>query len=94
MYLYIYEIWVYQFLLLTENKIDMNSENDAERDFRFTKWMIKHVGLLGIPPSAFFSDNHKTLMQTFVRYCFFKKGESLQKAAEILENWISKQSKY
>lgn len=68
----------------------MNSEPDAEKDSRFTKWMIKNVGLLGIPPSVFFSDGNKKLMENFVRYCFFKKDENIQKAADILKNWVNK----
>lgn len=51
----------------------MNSESDAQKDYRFTKWMAKNVGVLGIPPSAFFNDSHKKLMETFVRYCFVKR---------------------
>lgn len=66
----------------------MNSESDRHKDFRFTKWMIKNVGVQGIPPSVFYSDSHKSLMETGVRYCFFKKNENLQKAADIFKKWI------
>lgn len=68
----------------------MASEPDPQKDYRFTKWVIKNVGLQGIPPSVFFSEPHKTLMEDFVRYCFFKKDENLQKASDILKNWVSK----
>lgn len=68
----------------------MNSEPDPQRDYRFTKWMIKNVGLQGIPPSVFFNESNKHLMEDYVRYCFFKKDENLQKAAEILNNWVKK----
>lgn len=68
----------------------MNSEPDPQRDFRFTKWMIKNVGLQGIPPSVFFSEPNKHLMENFVRYCFFKKDETLEMAAEILKKFVNK----
>lgn len=68
----------------------MNSEPDPQRDYRFTKWMIKNVGLQGIPPSVFFSEGNKSLMENFVRYCFIKKDENLQKAADILKKWVEK----
>lgn len=51
--------------------------------------MIKNVGIQGIPPSVFYSDGHKSLMENCVRYCFFKKDENLQKGAEILKKWTS-----
>lgn len=68
-------------------KADLSTETDAQRDYRFTKWMTKNLGLQGIPPSAFYSEPNKHLGEDYVRYCFFKKDENLQKAAEILENW-------
>ncbi|XP_044262023.1 kynurenine aminotransferase [Tribolium madens] len=70
-----------------ESKVDLATEGDKYKDYRFTKWMTKHVGLQGIPPTAFYSEPHKNLAENFVRYCFFKKDENLQKAAEILRNW-------
>ncbi|XP_072387887.1 kynurenine aminotransferase-like isoform X1 [Diabrotica undecimpunctata] len=70
-----------------ESKIDMNSESDPGRDYRATKWMIKNIGLQGIPPSAFYGPDHKKLGEPFIRYCFLKKDENLQKAAAILKKW-------
>ncbi|XP_026463423.1 kynurenine--oxoglutarate transaminase 3-like isoform X1 [Ctenocephalides felis] len=69
------------------SKINLDSETDPQRDYRFTKWMTKNVGLQGIPPTAFYSKEHKHLGEDYVRYCFIKKDENLKKAAEILQNW-------
>lgn len=69
------------------SKINLDSETDPQRDYRFTKWMTKNVGLQGIPPTAFYSKEHKHLGEDYVRYCFIKKDENLEKAAEILQNW-------
>uniref|UniRef100_A0A1B6H6H8 Aminotransferase class I/classII large domain-containing protein n=1 Tax=Homalodisca liturata TaxID=320908 RepID=A0A1B6H6H8_9HEMI len=68
-------------------KIDLSSENDKYKDYQFTKWMSKNVKLQGIPPSAFYSEANKYLGENFVRYCFIKKDENLQKAAQILKTW-------
>ncbi|XP_077284152.1 kynurenine aminotransferase [Arctopsyche grandis] len=69
------------------NKVDLSKETDKYKDYRFTKYMTKNVGLQGIPPSAFYSEGNKNLAEDYVRYCFIKKDENLQKAAEILQNW-------
>merc|ERR1712179_623757 len=36
-------------------KIDLSSETDPAKDYRFVKWLTKNRKLQGIPPSAFFS---------------------------------------
>lgn len=72
-----------------ESLVDMNSEPDPQRDYRFTKWMIKNVGLQGIPPSVFYNESNKHLLENYVRYCFFKKDENLEKAADILKKWVN-----
>ncbi|XP_013115462.2 kynurenine aminotransferase isoform X2 [Stomoxys calcitrans] len=68
-----------------EKKIDINSEQDKYRDYKFTKWMTKNMGLQGIPPSAFYNEQHKNLGENFVRYCFIKKQGNLEKASQLLE---------
>ncbi|XP_055905159.1 kynurenine aminotransferase [Eupeodes corollae] len=70
-----------------ENKVDMASETDKYRDYRFTKWMTKNMGLQGIPPSAFYSEKNKPLAENYVRYCFMKKDENLEKAEEVFKKW-------
>ncbi|KAK9702742.1 Aminotransferase class I and II [Popillia japonica] len=69
------------------SKVDLNSEKDQYKDYRFTKWMTKNVGLQGIPVSAFYSDAHKHIAEDFVRYCFIKKDDNLKKACNILTKW-------
>lgn len=75
---------IYQFHFKIEKKIDLSKETDEQKDYRFTKWMTKCVGVHGIPPSAFCSDGHKRIMENFIRFCFFKKDEHLKRGAEIL----------
>jgi len=67
-----------------KDKIDLSSENDAQVDFRFAKWLSKNKKLQGIPPSAFFSEPSKNIADNYIRFCFIKKETSLMKAKEIL----------
>lgn len=67
--------------------IDLNSEKDKYKDYKFTKWMTKKLGLQGIPSSAFYSVPNKPLAEDYVRYCFIKKDENIKKAADILMKW-------
>ncbi|XP_011506035.1 PREDICTED: kynurenine--oxoglutarate transaminase 3 [Ceratosolen solmsi marchali] len=74
-----------------ENKVKLDEETDTYKDYKFTKWMTKNVGLQGIPPSAFYSNEHKHLGEDFVRYCFIKNDENLKEAADILLKWKNQQ---
>lgn len=67
--------------------MDLSTEKDPQKDYRFTKWLAKNLHLLCIPPSAFCSDDNKHLMENYIRICYFKKDETLQAAADILKNW-------
>lgn len=69
------------------DKSDLTSESDTHRDYRFTKWMIRNMGLQGMPPKAFYADIHKHLGEKYVRYCFFKDDDFLQKCADVLKKW-------
>ncbi|XP_056647588.1 kynurenine aminotransferase-like isoform X2 [Diorhabda sublineata] len=70
-----------------ESKVDVSSESDQYKDYRFTKWMTKKVGLQGIPPTVFYSTPNKHLAENFVRFCFIKKHETLKQAEDILKRW-------
>lgn len=51
-------------------------------DVEFCKYLIEHIGVATIPPSAFFSPNHKHLAENHVRFAFCKSDETLERAAE------------
>ncbi|XP_071857137.1 kynurenine aminotransferase [Bombus fervidus] len=74
-----------------KDKVRLEEETDENKDYRFTKWMTKNVGIQGIPPSVFYSPEHKHLGEDNVRYCFIKKDENLEKAADILMKWKDQQ---
>jgi aspartate/methionine/tyrosine aminotransferase len=63
---------------------DFGFENDVE----FTKHLIREVGVAVVPGSSFYHDAE--LGKQKVRFCFCKKDETLQAAAERLEKLKSK----
>jgi kynurenine--oxoglutarate transaminase/cysteine-S-conjugate beta-lyase/glutamine--phenylpyruvate transaminase len=56
----------------------MSCQTDELRDYRFVKWLAKKRNLLGIPPSAFFSSQHKHIGEDYIRFCFIKVLTNLQ----------------
>ncbi|VVC26954.1 Hypothetical protein CINCED_3A015005 [Cinara cedri] len=72
-----------------EDQLDLNSETDKYKDFRFVKWLSKNIKLQGIPYSAFYSEGNKRMAENYLRFCFFKKDETLKKAENILTTWTS-----
>jgi kynurenine--oxoglutarate transaminase/cysteine-S-conjugate beta-lyase/glutamine--phenylpyruvate transaminase len=67
--------------------VDLSEEEDQYKDYKFTKFMTKSVGIQGIPPSAFYSEEHKHLGENLVRYCFIKSDKTLKDAEELLKGW-------
>ncbi|QQP35628.1 Kynurenineoxoglutarate transaminase 3like [Caligus rogercresseyi] len=62
-----------------KDKVDLSSETDKHMDYKFVKWLLKNRKLQVIPPSAFFSEDHKHIGESFIRLCFIKHNDSLQK---------------
>jgi len=53
-------------------------------DVEFCKHLIENIGVATIPPSAFFSPDHKYLAENHIRFAFCKNDETLEKAAELM----------
>lgn len=53
-------------------------------DIEFTKHLIREIGVAVVPGSSFYHD--KSLGNQKVRFCFCKKDETLEAAAERLQN--------
>jgi len=51
-------------------------------DIEFTKYLIREIGVAVVPGSSFYQD--KTSNSNHVRFCFCKKDETLEAAAERL----------
>jgi aminotransferase len=52
-------------------------------DIEFTKHLIREIGVAVVPGSSFYHD--KTIGSQMVRFCFCKKDETLEAAAENLQ---------
>jgi aspartate/methionine/tyrosine aminotransferase len=59
------------------------SDFGFDNDFEFTKFLIREIGVAVVPGSSFY--HNKKLGKQQVRFCFCKKDETLQVAAERLE---------
>ncbi|XP_063597511.1 kynurenine aminotransferase-like [Penaeus indicus] len=66
------------------SKIDIGGDPNERKDFRFVKWLSRNRKLQGIPPSAFYSPEHGQIGENYIRFCFIKEDENLEKAGEIL----------
>jgi aminotransferase len=54
----------------------------AVDDVQFTRHLVRDVGVAAVPGSSFFQD--KSLGRQYVRFCFCKRNETLDAAAERL----------
>ncbi|XP_037964205.2 kynurenine aminotransferase isoform X3 [Plutella xylostella] len=70
-----------------ENKIDLSTEPDQYKDYKFTKKFAKEASVLAIPPTAFYSPEHKHLGENYARFCFIKKDENLALTDKLLREW-------
>ena len=59
------------------------SDFGFENDIEFTKHLIREIGVAVVPGSSFYHD--KALGKQKVRFCFCKKQETLEAAAERLQ---------
>jgi aspartate/methionine/tyrosine aminotransferase len=59
--------------------VDISGFNAAD-DVEFCEWMIREVGVAGVPGSSFF----RNATNNFVRFHFAKKKETLETALERL----------
>ncbi|XP_061182957.1 kynurenine--oxoglutarate transaminase 3-like isoform X1 [Saccostrea echinata] len=69
----------------TEDGIDLGSQEAY--DSQFVKWAIKEKKLTFIPLSIFYSEEHRHFGDKFVRICFAKTEDTLQKARGMLKAW-------
>ncbi|CAJ0576194.1 unnamed protein product, partial [Mesorhabditis spiculigera] len=77
------------FMMADYTAVDGDYKNLAESsqepmDFHFVRWLCKEKKLATIPPSAFYSPEHKHANANLIRTCFFKKDETLKAADKIL----------
>ncbi|XP_054468380.1 kynurenine--oxoglutarate transaminase 1-like [Anoplopoma fimbria] len=68
-------------------KVDLNDQNtkDEPYDFKFVKWLTKEKGLATMPVSLFYSPEHSTKFDKYIRFCFVKEDSTLNAADDILK---------
>lgn len=66
-------------------KYDFSQEFGSTKDHKFVRWLSKNKKLQGIPPSAFYSTEHKNLAEEFIRLCYFKNDSTLREAESLIK---------
>lgn len=72
------------FVLVDISDIDFpyDPNSGVPRDYQFCLWLPEAIGLAAIPPSSFYSEEHKRLSEGYARFCFCKDEETLKSAEE------------
>lgn len=66
---------------------EADPSSSESKCYQFVAWMCKIKKLSAVPNSAFYTDKHKHLADNFIRFCLFKKDETLTKAEELFGKW-------
>ncbi|KAL0480201.1 kynurenine-oxoglutarate transaminase, partial [Acrasis kona] len=59
-----------------------DEDKHLPRDHAFCRWLPGATGLMAIPPSVFYSKDHKHYSDQYIRLAFCKKEETMVKAQE------------
>ena len=58
------------------------ARQSIENDQAFARWMVEEIGVATVPGSSFY--RQKEQGRTKIRFCYCKKPETLELAAQIL----------
>ncbi|XP_078346819.1 kynurenine--oxoglutarate transaminase 3-like isoform X1 [Oculina patagonica] len=79
------------FMMADTSDIDVNfdeyDKSDDPHDYKFVRWLTKEKGIAAIPPSAFYSAQHKHYGAKYIRFCFIKEDSTLESGAKKLKEW-------
>jgi len=79
------------FMMADTSDIDVNfdeyDKSNDPHDYKFVRWLTKEKGIAAIPPSAFYSAQHKHYGAKFIRFCFIKEDSTLENGAKKLKEW-------
>ncbi|XP_020603611.1 kynurenine--oxoglutarate transaminase 3-like isoform X2 [Orbicella faveolata] len=79
------------FMMADTSDIDVNfdeyDKSDDPHDYKFVRWLTKEKGICAIPPSAFYSPQHKHFGAKYIRFCFIKEDSTLENGAKKLKEW-------
>ncbi len=68
------------FILSDTHHLDVPTRADEPRDVTVCRWLTSEIGVVAIPPSAFYSTDHRHLVADLARFTFCKTDEMLDEA--------------
>lgn len=68
------------FVLSETGHLDVPLRADEPRDVTVCRWLTSEIGVVAIPPSAFYSPSHQHLVADLARFTFCKTDETLAEA--------------
>ena len=80
------------FILVDTSHLDAPASTDDPRDVQVCRWLTRETGVAAIPPSAFYSPQHKHLAKDVARFCFCKTDAVLDAAAGRLRRALAGES--
>lgn len=72
------------FILVDTTHLDAPTPTDDPRDVQICRWLTREIGVAAIPPSSFYSAEHKHLAANVARFCFCKTDAVLETGAQRL----------
>mmetsp|Transcript_1729 Transcript_1729/g.2546 ORF Transcript_1729/g.2546 Transcript_1729/m.2546 type:complete len:452 (+) Transcript_1729:59-1414(+) len=72
------------FVIVHIGHVPFPEKKGEKRDFAFCKWFIENYGVTGIPLSVFYSPDHASYGENYVRFAYCKDDDTLNKARERL----------
>nr|CAB3228111.1 kynurenine--oxoglutarate transaminase 3-like [Phallusia mammillata] len=69
--------------------VDLSDSKDSGDawDYRLVKWLTRNKKLATIPTTAFYCKEHRHLTEKYIRFCFCKEDETIEKMEKILKEW-------
>lgn len=68
------------FILSETGHLDVPRRAHEPRDVTVCRWLTSEIGVVAIPPSAFYSEDHRHLVGNLARFTFCKTDEMLDQA--------------
>ncbi len=70
------------FILSDTSHLDVPPNPSEPRDVTVCRWLTGEIGVVAIPPSAFYSEDNRHLVADLARFTFCKTDETLDQAGE------------
>lgn len=70
--------------MIGDGSLDIDPSTASSRDYNFCRWLTIEKGVTPIPPTAFYSAEHKFMAQSFARFAFCKEDAQIQEARNRL----------